>query len=124
MTPETTNKPEPSRSGRVARNVLTTLAAQVVSWAMSFGVMIVVTRYVGASGLGALTLAGSFAGVFGIGMALGTSTVLTRDIARDPSRTAELTGAALALRLPLGLLCIGLGWGAANTLHYPPRCAG
>ena len=124
MTPETTNKPEPSRSGRVARNVLTTLAAQVVSWAMSFGVMIVVTRYVGASGLGALTLAGSFAGVFGIGMALGTSTVLTRDIARDPSRTAELTGAALALRLPLGLLCIGLGWGAANTLHYPPALRG
>ena len=109
----------PSRSARVARNVLTTLAAQILSWAMSFGVMIVVTRYVGASGLGALTLAGSFAGVFGIGMALGTSTVLTRDIARDTGRTAALTLAALTLRVPLGLLCIGLGWGAAHVLGYP-----
>ncbi|MDQ2800812.1 MAG: oligosaccharide flippase family protein, partial [Armatimonadota bacterium] len=70
--------------------------------------------------LGALTLAGSFAGVFSIGMALGTSTVLTRDIARDESRTAELTLAALAMRLPLGLLSIAVGWGVAEALGYSP----
>jgi O-antigen/teichoic acid export membrane protein len=113
-------KPEMSRSGLVARNVLTTLAAPILSWGMSFGVMVMITRAVGASGLGALTLAGSFAGVFGIGMALGTSTVLTRDIARDTGRTAELTLAALVLRVPLGLACIGLGWGAARILGYSP----
>jgi|GEM_PF-99186 len=110
----------PGRSARVARNVVTTLATQLLSWAMSFGVMIVVTRYVGASGLGTLTLAASFAGVFGIGMTLGTSTVLTRDIARDTSRTAELTLAALMLRVPLGLTCVGLGWGMARAFGYSP----
>lgn len=111
-------KSEISRSMRVARNVLATLAAQILSWGMSFGVTIIVTRYVGASGLGALTLAGSFAGIFGIGIALGTSTVLTRDIARNTARTAELTLTALVLRLPLGLVCIGLGWMAAHALGY------
>lgn len=109
-----------TRSRLVARNVLATLATQVFSWAISFGMTIYLTRYVGAHGLGLLTFAGSFAGVFSIAMALGTSTVLTRDIARDTSRTAELTLAALAMRLPIGLFAIGVGWVIALALGYPP----
>ena len=109
-----------SRSRLVARNVLATLASQLLSWGMSFGLTVYLTRYVGAGGLGALTLAGAFAAVFSIGMALGTSTVLTRDIARDPARTAELTLSALAMRLPLGLLAVGAGWLLAGALGYSP----
>ncbi len=108
-----------SRSRLVARNVLVTLASQLLSWSMSFGLTVYLTRYIGAHGLGLLTFAGSFAGVFAIAMALGTSTVLTRDIARDTSRTAELTLAALAMRLPIGLLSIGVGWAIARALGYP-----
>ncbi len=109
-----------SRSRLVARNVLATLASQVLSWGMSFILTVTLTRYIGAHGLGLLTFAGSFAGVFAIAMALGTSTVLTRDIARDTSRTAELTLAALAMRLPIGLLSIGAGWAVARALGYGP----
>ncbi len=109
-----------SRSGLVARNVAATLASQLLSWGMTFVLTVYLTRYIGASGLGALTLAASFAGVFAVGILLGTSTVLTRDIARDTSRTAELTLAALAMRLPLGLLSIGLGWAVAYALGYSP----
>lgn len=109
-----------SRSRLVARNVLATLASQALSWGITFGLTLCLTRYVGAHGLGLLTFAGSFAGVFAIAMALGTSTVLTRDIARDPARTAELTLAALALRLPIGLLSVGAGWAVARALGYGP----
>ena len=112
--------PPLSRSRLVARNVLATLVSQLLSWSMSFGLTVYLTRYLGAGGLGALTLAGSIAGVFGIGTALGTSIVLTRDIARDTARTAELTLAALAMRLPLGLLAVGAGWLAAGALGYAP----
>jgi peptidoglycan/LPS O-acetylase OafA/YrhL/O-antigen/teichoic acid export membrane protein len=112
--------PPLSRSRLVARNVLATLASQLLSWSMSFGLTVYLTRYLGAGGLGALTLAGSIAGVFSIAMALGTSTVLTRDIARDTGRTAELTLAALAMRLPLGLLAVGAGWLVAGALGYSP----
>ena len=102
-----------SRSRLVARNVLVTLATQILSWGLSFLVTLYLPRYVGSGGLGALTLAGSFAGIFSIGVGLGTSTVLTRDIARDPDRVGELTLAALALRLPLGLVAVSLAWGIA-----------
>lgn len=104
----------------VARNVLATLASQVLTWGMAFVMTIYLTRYVGPGGLGALTLAFSFSSIFGIGMTLGTSTVLTRDIARDTTRTAELTLAALAMRLPLGLLAVVVGWGVAWGLGYSP----
>jgi len=119
MRPETM-KPGASRSRLVARNVLATLASQLLSWGMSFVLTVYLTRYVGAHGLGLLTLAGSFAGVFAIAMTLGTSTVLTRDIARDTTRTADLTLAALAMRLPIGLLSIGAGWAVACALGYGP----
>ncbi len=109
-----------SRSRLVARNVLATLATQLLSWGLSFLVTLYLPRYVGSSGLGTLTLAGSFAGIFGLGIGLGTSTVLTRDIARDPDRVGELTLAALALRLPLGLLAVSLAWSTARALGYSP----
>jgi len=112
--------PPLGRSRLVARNVLATLVSQLLSWSMSFGLTVYLTRYLGADGLGALTLAGSIAGAFSIAMALGTSTVLTRDIARDTARTAELTLAALAMRLPLGLLAVGAGWLVAGALGYSP----
>ena len=115
--------PSPAPLGRsqlVARNVLTTLASQLLSWGMTFVLTVYLTRYIGAGGLGVLTLAGSFAGIFGVAIALGTSTVLTRDIARDTTRTAELTLAALAMRLPIGLLSIGAGWAVAYALGYGP----
>ena len=112
--------PKMTRSGLVARNVLATLGSQLLSWGVTFVLTVYLTRYVGAHGLGLLTFAGSFAGVFAIAMGLGTSTVLTRDIARDPARTAELTLAALSLRLPIGLLSIVAGWAVARAMGYGP----
>ena len=109
-----------SRSHLVARNVLVTLGTQLLSWGLSFLVTLYLPRYVGSSGLGILTLALSFAGIFGIGIGLGTSTVLTRDIAREPERAGELTLAALALRLPLGLVAVSLAWSTARALGYTP----
>ncbi len=113
-----------SRSRLVARNVAATLATQILSWGLSFAVTLYLPSYLGSHGLGVLTLAGSFAGIFSIGVGLGTSTVLTRDIARDPERVGEMTLAALLLRLPLGLLAIAMAWGVARGLGYTPFVSG
>ena len=108
------------RSGRVARNVLVTLATQLISWGLTFAVMLYLPRYVGDTGLGNLAFAASFVVIFGVFVPLGTSTVLVREIARDHDRAGELLTAALLLRLPLGLLMGAVAIVVASLLHYSP----
>ncbi len=108
----------PAAAPRVARNVATTLATQLLSWGMTFVVTLYLPRYIGDVGLGILTLAGSIAAVFSLLVSLGTTTVLIKNIARDHSRAGELALAALALRVPLGLAAVLLGWGASFALGY------
>lgn len=107
-----------SRSHLVARNVVTTLLTQLISWGLTFVVTLYIPRYLGDTGLGAITLAGSFAIVFSLMVSLGTSTVLIKEIARDHSRAGELVLAALAIRLPLGIFAIGMGGLATEALRY------
>ena len=107
-----------SQKTRVGRNVLVTLATQLVSWALTFAVTLFLPRYVGDTGLGNLAFADSFVVIFGVFVPLGTSTVLVREIARDQSRAGNLLATALLLRLPLGLVMGGLAVGAAALLHY------
>lgn len=108
------------RSGRVARNVLVTLATQLISWGLTFAVMLYLPRYVGDTGLGNLAFASSFVLIFSVFVPLGTSTVLVREIARDHAQAGPLLTAALLLRLPLGLLMGALAVGIASLLHYSP----
>lgn len=103
---------------RVARNVATTLATQLLSWGMTFLVTLYLPRAIGDIGLGILTLAASFASVFSLLVGLGTSTVLIKDIARSHSRAGELALASLALRIPLGVAAVALGWVASLALGY------
>ena len=117
--PEATGAAEPaSRSQRVGRNVLVTLATQLVSWGLTFAVTLYLPRYVGDAGLGKLAFVASFVMIFGVFVPLGSSTVLVKEIARDRHRTGELLAATLLLRLPLGLMMSGLAVGAAALLHY------
>ena len=109
-----------SGSHKVARNVLVTLATQILSWGMTFAVTLYLPRYVGDAGLGKLAFAASFVMIFGVFVPLGTSTVLVKDIARDHARAAELLAAALLLRLPLGVLMGALVVAASFLFHYPP----
>lgn len=108
-----------SQSRLIARNMLATLATQLISWALTFAVMIYLPRYVGDAGLGKLTFAASFITVFGVIVPLGTGTVLVKEIARDRSRTGELLIAALVLRLPLALIFSLLAVAAIYLLGYP-----
>ena len=77
-------------SGRVARNIVATLATQLISWGLTFAVTLYLPRYVGDAGLGKLAFAASFMAIFGVIVPLGTGTLLVKEIARDRSRTGEL----------------------------------
>lgn len=103
---------------RVGRNVLVTLATQLISWGLTFAVTLYLPRYVGDSGLGQLTFAASFAAIFGVVVPLGTSTLLVKEIARDQSRTGELLMASLVMRIPLSILMTGIAVLLASLLGY------
>ena len=113
--------PVGGNSQRVAKNVLATLATQLISWGLAFAVTLFLPRYVGAAGLGKLTFASSFITVFGVFIPLGTTTLMVKEIARDRSRTGELLPAALALRIPLAILMGGLAMGVVTLLGYPSQ---
>jgi O-antigen/teichoic acid export membrane protein len=106
-------------SGLVARNVMVTLATQLVSWVLTFIVTLYLPRYIGAAGLGKLAFATSFVAMFGVLVPLGTGAVLVKEIARDRSRTGELVVAAGALRILLGLAVAGLVTAVTYILGYP-----
>ncbi|HEX5323319.1 MAG TPA: flippase [Capsulimonadaceae bacterium] len=94
------------------------MISQIISWALTFLVTIYVPRYLGDSGYGLLTLAGTFAAFLGTFVDIGTGTFLAKEIARDKSRVGEFVTSALALRLPLALGAAVIGIAVASLLHY------
>ena len=106
----------------MARNVGTTLIAQLLSWAVTLVVTVYVPRYLGPSGMGKLAYAGSYAATFAIVMGVVNGTVLVREIARDHSRLSELVSNAILLRIPLGVIvCVAGVWFAhvfAGPMKY------
>ena len=82
----------------IARNVAQLFASQVVTWAMSFAVGIVVPRFLGPSNVGDLRLAMSLWAISGIFIGLGTGVYLTLAIADDRTRGLALVGPILVVR--------------------------
>jgi O-antigen/teichoic acid export membrane protein len=80
------------------------LTGEVAAKLAGLGVMMVLTRYVPADQLGGYFFAVSLASLCAISTALGTTTMLNRSVAQDPSSTAEHLGRVLSIRLPLSLL--------------------
>jgi O-antigen/teichoic acid export membrane protein len=107
-----------TRSLKVAQNVLTTLISQVVTWALSFAVILYLPHYAGVTGLGRLTLASAFAGMFSLLSSIGSSTVMMRDIPRDVTSTGKLILASLIIRLPLAIISIVIGLGVGELFGY------
>ncbi|MFI5303068.1 MAG: oligosaccharide flippase family protein, partial [Polyangiales bacterium] len=108
---------EGARPTRVARNVATTIVTQLLTWAMSFAVVLYLPAYLGPSGMGKLSLATAIATVFLAIIPLGTSTVLVKEVAREPRRALSLLATSLMLRLPLSVLALALAYGVARAMR-------
>jgi len=110
-----------SDSGRVARNVVTTLITQMLLWILSFAVVLYVPTYVGPVGMGKLSFAAAFGLVLAAFIPLGTSTVLVKEVARDHRRVGVLLTSALALRIPFGIVAVAAAYGVAVITHVEPQ---
>lgn len=95
-----------SRTQAVARNIMSLLLTQAVTWVLTTCVMLYLPSYIGDAGLGQLTLSGSFTAMALLAVNLGTGTVTVRDVARYPERARDYLAAATLQRLVIGLVTL------------------
>ena len=110
---------ETSTRRRVASNTAVQVAGKGVL-ALGAGSLAVLTRYLGPDGYGRFTLALMYMQLFGVLADVGLFTTVVRDISKDPSRTEQLVGNALTLRLLLSIAMIALGTAVSLLLPYEP----
>lgn len=103
-----------SKNARVMRNILALLISQVGTWSSTFVLTLVVPPYLGVKLYGLYSFVGSYAGLFTIGMVLGTTTYLTWRTAREPEVASQLLVNTMVMQLPLWAL-----WSAAALLILP-----
>ena len=108
-------------SSSAARNFATTLAAQLVSWAMAFLVLRYVPGYLRGEGMALISIAGAFSVALTQFVSVGTNAILVKEIAQQPARTWELTIATATLRLLFSALALLVGVGIAFALRYDAR---
>ncbi len=103
----------------IAKNTAILMGSQLTTWSLTLLLTIFLPRYLGAEGIGKLQFATSLWMIVGMLIAFGTGTLLTKEIARAPQRTAELLGVVMVLRI----LFFGVGYVAIiallRWLEYP-----
>lgn len=108
-------------SGRtIAKNAGVLLVSQLITWGLTFLLTIFQPRYLGPGGVGQLQLAWSLWAIVAVIAALGTDTLVTREIARAPEKLNELISTAMVIR---GLIFLVGALGMAVYVWlagYPP----
>jgi O-antigen/teichoic acid export membrane protein len=102
---------------RVASNTAVQLAGKGVILALGLVSIGVLTRYLGPSDYGRYTLALMYMQLFGVLADVGLFTTVVREISKDRSRTDEIVGNVLTLRLCLSFVVIAVA--AAFSLLLP-----
>jgi O-antigen/teichoic acid export membrane protein len=103
---------------RVASNTALQLVGKGALLAMGAVSIAVLTRYLGPERYGQYTLALMYMQLFAVLADVGLFTTVVREISRDPSRTDELAGNALTLRLLLSVAMIVLACLISLLLPY------
>jgi O-antigen/teichoic acid export membrane protein len=103
----------------VARNASFLMASQLITWGLAVLLMIFMPRYLGAAGIGRIQLASSIWTVMTIFIAFGMDTLMIKEIARNPARTAELFSISVILRAIFFVFGFGIVALYAHLARYP-----
>jgi O-antigen/teichoic acid export membrane protein len=104
----------------VASNTAVQVAGRGLMLAIGLASIAVITRYLGPDDYGRYTLALTYMQLFAVLADVGLFTIVVRDISRDPSRTEELVGNTLTLRLVLSVVVIAVAAAISLLLPYDP----
>jgi O-antigen/teichoic acid export membrane protein len=108
---------------RIVKNAGLMMAAQLVTWMLSFLLAIFLPRYLGPAALGEYVIAGSIWAIMGMLIGFGMDTLLTKEIARQPEQTPALVGTAIILRVILFIMSCGLVALYVHLMAYPATTA-
>lgn len=103
----------------IAKNTLILMGSQLTTWTLTLLLTIFLPRYLGPTGVGKLHFATALWMVVGIFIALGTGTLLTKEIARRPQRTSELFSTVVILRVIVFFLGFAVTVGLLRFFNYP-----
>ncbi|MCB8982735.1 MAG: oligosaccharide flippase family protein, partial [Ardenticatenaceae bacterium] len=94
-----------NQTGRtIAKNASVLFISQITTWGLSLVIIILLSRYLGAAGVGQIHLANSIWAIMAMVMEFGMNTHLTKEISRDPGRANKLVSVSLVLRFFLFLV--------------------
>ena len=105
----------------IARNFGALLGSQFVTWGLTLLLTVFLSRYLGASAMGKFYLADSLWAIVAMFMNFGMDTLMVKEVARKPARTAELFGTTIGLRCLLGIVGFGVTLYWVHLVGYPPE---
>lgn len=100
----------------VRKNMASLLLSQVLTWLVSFVLLVEAPDRLGDEAWGALSYASAFVSFFTLVVGLGTSTLLTREIARQPTLISQYVYNAAVLKLVLVVIAPIVGMTVAVAL--------
>jgi O-antigen/teichoic acid export membrane protein len=104
---------------RVATSTAFGLAGRVGVLLLGLASIAITTRYLGPDLYGRFALALSFVALFGVLADAGLTTIIVRELAQKPERTASVLGSALALRSGLAVAAAAAAALVALAMPYP-----
>lgn len=109
-----------TKISNIAKNTSYLTLALIFQKIISFTYFTLLARYVGPANLGKYYFALSFTTIFAIFIDLGFANVLTREVAKDSSRSETWLANILALKVPLAFLSLAAVFILINVLGYDP----
>lgn len=83
---------------KIAKNMGMMVASQLTTWSITFVLAIFLPRYLGATGIGELSIANSIWLIVSVLISFGMDVHITKTVARYPEKTAEVLGTSLVIR--------------------------
>jgi O-antigen/teichoic acid export membrane protein len=105
----------------IARNNLFLLLGQVINIAFGFFYFVYMARYLGAKDLGILSFALSFSVILGLLGDLGLSSLMTREVSRNPSLATKYLENIFFMKIFLAGVTFGAVAILVNLLGYPEK---
>lgn len=118
MTDNASSRSGADRGLRAAKNAAVLVLLRFLMPALSIALVLMLSRYLGAEGLGRYALAFSFLYVFNAVAPLGLGAVITRDAARDPARLEKLLGNSITLGIITSVVLTPIMMGCTYVFDY------
>jgi|APCry1669188910_1035180.scaffolds.fasta_scaffold00450_1 O-antigen/teichoic acid export membrane protein len=106
---------------KIATNMGMMVASQLTTWSIAFLLAIFLPRYLGATGIGELSIANSIWMIVSVLITFGMDMHITKTVARHPEKTAEVLGTSLVIRFTFFILSCILVSLYLFFVRYSPR---